>query len=367
MPTIQVEYNSTTTSYPIIIKEGILEKAGKYIAKYCLSHRACVISDEKVGKLYGYPVTNSFKRQGIECDLITVPEGESSKSLDVCRSLYTQLINKKYERTHLITALGGGVVGDLAGFVAATFLRGLPYVQVPTSLLAQVDSSVGGKVALNHPQGKNLMGAFYNPKLVLVDPKTLETLPQREIKSGLGEIIKYSLFGDRQFFGYLNNNLDRLLNLSDREVIEKVISRCLNIKASVVRKDMYESDLRKVLNFGHTIGHGIEASTDYGGFKHGEAVILGMHCEAWISWKMGLLKKSQFDRIEGLLERVEIKYDLDHLEEDQLLEKIKMDKKVKSKKINFVLLTRIGSTVIRDDVPEDIITESINYLKGNLS
>ncbi len=367
MPTIQVEYSPTTTSYPIVIKGGILEKAGEYIAKYCLSQLACVISDGKVGKLYGKAVIKSFKRRGIDCDLITVPEGESSKSLDVCKDLYTQLIEKRYERAHIMIALGGGVVGDLTGFVAATFLRGISYVQVPTSLLSQVDSSVGGKVAVNHPLGKNLIGAFYNPKLVLIDPETLETLPQREIKSGLGEVIKYSLIWDQQFFDYLNDNLDSLLNLSDRKALEKVINRSLKIKASVVRKDMYESDLRKVLNFGHTIGHGIEVSTGYGPLTHGEAVILGMHCEAWISWKMGLLKKSQFDQIERLLERIEIKGDLLDIEKDKLLGKMKMDKKVRKEKINFILLTGIGSTVLRDDIPKDLITGSIDYLKGCMS
>lgn len=367
MPTMKVEYSPTTTSYQIFIEEGILAKTGKYIAENCLSSRACVVSDEKVSKLYGRTVINSLDNWDLDCDLITIPEGETSKSLDMCKKIYTQLIEKKYERTHLIIALGGGVVGDLAGFVASTFLRGVPYVQVPTSLLSQVDSGVGGKVAINHPQGKNLIGAFYNPKLVLIDPSTLQTLSPREIKSGLGEVIKYSLFGDRQFFYYLNNNLDRLLNLSDRKVLEKVISRCLKIKASVVRKDMYETSLRKVLNFGHTIGHGIEASTDYRRFKHGEAVTLGMHCEAWISWKMGLLEKSQFHQIERLLERIEIKGDLFDIEEHKLLERMKMDKKVKSKRINFILLTRIGRAVLRDDIPKDLIRGSIDYLKGRIS
>lgn len=364
MKKIKVEYKTVPTSYPILIEGGIIEKIGQYLAEYNSSNRAAVISDTNVERLYGDLVINSLSKQHMESDLMTVPEGESSKSLNVCSKLFTQLIEKKYERSSNMIALGGGMVGDLAGFVAASYLRGVSYIQIPTSLLAQVDSSVGGKVAVNHPLGKNLIGAFYNPRLVLIDPNTLKTLPKREIKSGLGEVVKYGLIWDVDFFHYLDQNLKALMTLSDQDVLTKVISKCLKIKAAVVSKDIYESGLRKVLNFGHTIGHAIESCTDYARFKHGEAVILGMQCEAWISWKMGLLNKNDFKRAEKLLERIEIKGDLSDIGGDELLEKMKVDKKVVKKKVHFILLEGIGHAVIRDDISKDLIKKSIKYLKG---
>lgn len=367
MKKINVKYPQQKLSYPIYIQEGILDSVGKYISELDLSDRAVIISDNKVGDLYGSVVTESLDKHDIECDLFTVPQGESSKSLDTCAKLFTKMIQKRFERGSLLIALGGGMVGDLAGFVAATFLRGIPFIQLPTSLLAQIDSSVGGKVAVNHPLGKNLIGAFYNPRLVLIDPDTLETLPEREIRAGMGEVIKYGLIWDKNFFGYLDRNLEGLIILEDKEVLAQVILNCVKVKANVVSKDMHEGGIRKILNFGHTIGHAIEASTDYGRFKHGETVTLGMQAEACISHEKGLLDRSDFLKVESFLERIRIDGDLSDIEDNTLVEKMRLDKKVARKKINFILLEGIGKAQVRDDVGKELIINSIKYLKERIN
>ncbi len=261
-------------SYPIFIGEGILSDLGRHCSRLELGRRCAVVSDSHVAQRYGRTAIASLKRAGFDAVLLTVPPGETSKSLKVVERCYDQLARHRLERKSFIVALGGGVVGDLAGFVAATYLRGIPFVQAPTSLLAQVDSSVGGKVGVNLKAGKNLVGAFHQPRFVLCDLAALATLSTREFRAGLAEVIKYGIIYDAALFAQLERDLPLLLK-RDPDVLAGVVARCCQIKAEVVQQDETETGLRAILNFGHTIGHAIEAISGYGKFLHGEAISIG--------------------------------------------------------------------------------------------
>ncbi len=301
-----------------------------------------MISDETVSKLYSDRVIKSLEKAGINSFLHIVPNGENSKSLNILSEIYTDIIKRGLKRDDMIIALGGGVVGDIAGFAAATYLRGVNFVQIPTTLLAQVDSSVGGKVGINHPLGKNLVGSFYQPRFVLIDPEVLYTLPRREILAGMGEVIKYALILEKKFFKFLENNLKTILQLANNKVICKTIKTCCKIKAHVVEKDEKESGLRRILNFGHTLGHALEAATNFNTFKHGEAVIHGMKWASWVSWEKGYLSEEKFNAINALLNRLDIPPIPKGLNSVDLITKIKVDKKQSRKGLNLVLLNDIG-------------------------
>ena len=273
-------------SYKILIGRNLGAELQNFIRETGFSEKALLISDTNVGKLYGENVLRSIREAGLSAELIMVPAGESSKSLQQAEQLYTAAIEHCLDRKSPIFALGGGVVGDLAGFIAATYMRGVPFVQIPTSLLAQVDSGVGGKVAVNHRLGKNLIGAFYQPKRVFMDMGTLDTLPVREIHTGLGEIVKYGVIYDADFFDFLEKNADKALSLEEMAV-QHMVARSCEIKADVVSKDEKEGGLRRILNFGHTVAHAIEKETGYVRYNHGEAVAIGMICAAYISREMG--------------------------------------------------------------------------------
>ncbi len=344
MQNISVKFGKR--SYPIFIGTSSLSDIGKLISERKLGKQAAVISDETVSKLYGDCVLKSLGESRIRPFLHVVPDGEESKSLNVLSEIYTHLIKTGLRRDDMIIALGGGVVGDLAGFAATTYLRGVNFIQVPTTLLAQVDSSVGGKVGINHPLGKNLVGSFYQPKFVLIDPEVLYTLPKREIVAGMGEVIKYALIRDRKFFKLLEENLDTILQLANDKIVSKTINTCCKIKAHVVEKDEKESGLRRILNFGHTLGHALEAATNFNTFKHGEAVIHGMQWASWVSWKKGCLSGEKFKVINTLLNRVHIPPLPAGLNPAGLISKIKMDKKQSGRGLNLVLLKDIGKTRI---------------------
>ena len=266
--TVALEDNS----YPIYIEKGILAQSDKYIKKIYQGNKIMIISDDQVYGYYGELLTNVLKKEFI-VEHVIVPHGEQSKRFDILPSLYKALLNFKLTRTDLIIAFGGGVIGDLAGFVAATYLRGVKLVQIPTSLLAQVDSSVGGKVAVDLPEGKNLVGAFYHPKMVLIDPETLKTLPKRFINDGMGEVIKYGCIKDKELFDKINSyhGFDELY-----QDIDEIIYRCVDIKRDVVERDQFDFGDRLLLNFGHTLGHAIEQYYQYQKYSHGEAVAIGM-------------------------------------------------------------------------------------------
>jgi 3-dehydroquinate synthase len=343
-------------SYPIIISCGLLRSLGEECQKLNLGQRCAIISDHNVAPKYGNAAVQSLKRAGFEPVLITVRAGETAKSLSTAQICFDRLAAHRLERTSFIVALGGGVVGDLAGFVAATYLRGIAFVQVPTTLLAQVDSSVGGKVGVNLRAGKNLVGAFYQPRVVLCDLETLRTLPKREYRAGLAEVIKYGIIYDATLFENLERDTPHLLRC-DADKLPEVIARCCEIKADVVGKDETESGLRAILNFGHTIGHAIEAVSGYGKFLHGEAIAIGQVAAAKLSSSLLGLSKSEVTRIEKLFGAVGLPTHvrLSSVQKKRLLSAMQLDKKVRGGEIKFVLAQRIGKVLWGQKVPLDLI------------
>src|SRR5574341_707943 len=270
-----VPVNAGASKYDVHIGWGTLDRLGEQLAAHTRSCTAAVITNPRVGKIYAGRVVTSLNRSGFRPIVVTIPDGERYKTLRTANRVYDELVRRRFERGDLLVALGGGVVGDLAGFVAATYLRGVRYVQVPTTVVAQVDSSIGGKTGVDHPKGKNLIGAFHHPVMVYADVATLRTLPRREWVAGLAEVIKYGVIADEEFFAYLEGHMGALLKLEERPVV-RVITRSCQIKASVVARDERESDLRRILNYGHTAGHVVETLTGYAAIRHGEAVALGL-------------------------------------------------------------------------------------------
>jgi 3-dehydroquinate synthase len=352
-------------SYPIAIGEGLLPSLGTLI-KDRLSSRTCVvISDRTVAALYLPVVRRTLHSAGISVTPIIVKPGERQKSLQRVNAIISAMIKKRIGRSSIVIALGGGVVGDLAGFVAAVYQRGVDFIQIPTTLLAQVDSSVGGKVGVNHPSGKNLIGAFHQPRFVLADSAVLSTLPRREFICGLGEVVKYGIIADENFFRYLEEHLDNILSL-DREAIVHTISRCCSLKADVVRNDEREnisSGGRAILNFGHTVGHAIEAAVRYSGVKHGEAVLIGMLVETRMAGLLGLLEKTEEERITTLIKRLSLPDILPGLSNRKLLSYMAHDKKVSENKIRFVLPIRVGSVQITGDASQRVVIQSLTDVK----
>ena len=335
---------------------GLLARLGAECAQLKLGQRCAVITDANVGKQFAKAALKSLSASGFETVLITVPAGEKSKRLAVVEKCYDQLAAHRLERKSFIVALGGGVVGDLAGFVAATYLRGIPFVQVPTTLLAQVDSSVGGKTGVNLQAGKNLVGAFYQPQLVLCDLDALKTLPKREYISGLAEVIKYGVIYDAVLFAQLERNLPKLLQ-RDATTLAAVIARCCEIKADVVGQDETESGLRAILNFGHTLGHAIENSSGYGKFLHGEAIAIGQVAAAWLSQKVLGLPSGDAARIEKLFVQagLPVKIKLNTAQRKKLFAAMRLDKKVSGGDVKFVLAEKIGRVRFGCQVASDAI------------
>lgn len=357
----QVRVNLDKDSYVIDISYGNLPSLGSFLQDKGMGNRALVVSDEHVGTLYGSTILQSLEDAGIVAELFCITPGEASKTLATAQILYTKAITMGLDRRSYIIALGGGVVGDLAGFVAATYLRGLPFVQVPTSLLAQVDSSVGGKVAVDHELGKNLIGAFYQPRLVLIDIKALTTLPEDELTAGLGEVIKYGATFDENFFFYLDKHAENIL-AGEQDCLEHIIKRSCEIKAKVVEQDEHEANLRMVLNFGHTIGHAVEAHGGFAGYKHGEAVAIGMHGAARISKHLGLCEQKTVDDLCVLLRKFGLPIGIPGTTPEDLLPYLIRDKKNVGGKINWILLDKIGSYHIYSDVPNEIVLKALREI-----
>ncbi len=343
-------------SYAIKVGGGLLSRLGAECAQLKPGRRCAVITDDNVGGHFAGAALNSLAASGFAPVLISIPAGEKSKRLAVVEKCCDQLAAHRLERNSFIVALGGGVVGDLAGFVAATYLRGIPFVQVPTTLLAQVDSSVGGKTGVNLKAGKNLVGAFYQPRLVLCDLDTLKTLPKREYISGLAEVIKYGVIYDAILFAQLERNLPKLLQ-RDAATLRNVIARCCEIKADVVGQDETESGLRAILNFGHTIGHAIENSSGYGKFLHGEAIAIGQVAAAKLSHEILGLPSGDAERIEKLFVRagLPVKIKLSPVQRKKLFTAMKLDKKISAGEITFVLAEKIGKVVWGRKVSSDLI------------
>ncbi len=337
-----------TRSYFIWIKPRLLQHLGELYTHYQLGARAAIITDETVAALYGHQVEEGLRRVGIETIVLSVPPGEASKSLRTAEMLYTRLLESGCDRHTTIIALGGGVIGDLAGFVASTVLRGVPYIQVPTTLLAQVDSSVGGKTGVNHPLGKNLIGTFYQPRCVFIDPEVLKTLPERERWSGLAEVIKYGLIRDPALWARVEEKLEDFVQRP--EMLSEVIARCCEIKAEIVSADEREGGLRKFLNFGHTVGHALEAASDYE-LRHGEAIAWGMLREARLSHQKAGLSASELERIEKLLAHFP-KPPVAQISSKRVIELMRRDKKAHDGRVQFVLLRSIGDPTLCDTVAE---------------
>lgn len=345
-------------SYSILIGAGLLPRLGEHCRRLKLATRCAVITDANVAPLYVRPTLQSLRAAGFEPAWLTVPAGETAKSLRNVQACYDQLAAQRLERKSFVVALGGGVVGDLAGFVAATYLRGLPFVQVPTTLLAQVDSSVGGKVGVNLKAGKNLVGAFHQPSLVLADLATLDTLPVREYRAGLAEVIKYGIICDAAFFHRLERDFERLLK-RDPAVLTAVIARCCAIKAEVVGQDERESGRRAILNFGHTLGHGLEAISGYGRYLHGEAIAIGQVAAARLSQHLTGLPPAEVERIRWLFEQAGLPTSvrLRPAQTRALLDALRLDKKVADGEVRFVLARRLGSVSHGLAVPAAMIRE----------
>jgi 3-dehydroquinate synthase len=348
-------------SYSIEIGGKLLATLGQRCVDLGLGKRCAIITDRRVGPLYAKAAVASLKKAGFESHVITVPSGEKAKSLTVVGQCYDELAAQRMERKSFVVALGGGVVGDLAGFVAASYLRGIPFVQVPTTLLSQVDSSVGGKTGVNLKAGKNLVGAFYQPRLVLCALDTMKTLPEREYRAGLAEVIKYGIIYDAQLFERLECDMPLLLK-KDARVLAEVVARCCEIKADVVGQDETESGLRAILNFGHTIGHAIEAISGYGKYLHGEAISIGQVAAAKISAEQMGFPEEDVARVTQLFKRAGLPTNikLTSVQRAKLFGAMKLDKKVSAGEIKFVLARKIGHVEFGQKVGTDTINRAID-------
>ncbi len=334
-------------SYPIHIGAGIISRAGEAFRSVNFPRRVAVVSNATVGDLYAEALLASLRDAGYQAELMLLPDGEEYKTLETLNQLFEGLIRGNYDRHCGLVALGGGVIGDMVGFAAATYLRGVPFVQVPTTLLAQVDSSVGGKTGVNHPLGKNLIGAFYQPRLVLIDVATLKTLPPRDLAAGLAEVVKYGVICDRDFFAWLEQQASSLLSL-ERSALEQAVKRSCQIKANVVESDEKESSLRAILNYGHTFGHAVETLAGYGRFRHGEAVAIGMVVAAELSRRLGRCTEADVAAIRSLLESFQLPVCPPSLPLADYLEAMERDKKVKDGRLRFILNLGIGACEITD-------------------
>jgi 3-dehydroquinate synthase len=346
-------------SYPIHIGPGLLDR-GDLIRTHLPQPAAVIITNTVVAPLYLKKLQESLSRQQITCTSIVLPDGEEHKNWQTLNQVFDALMGFRAERKTTLIALGGGVIGDLTGFAAAVFQRGVPFVQIPTTLLAQVDSSVGGKTAINHPLGKNMIGAFYQPRVVIADTDTLRTLPDRELSAGLAEVIKYGLIGDAEFFLWLEMNMESLIARDATALTHAIEVSCRN-KAGVVAKDEREEGVRALLNFGHTFGHAIESGLGYGEWLHGEAVGAGMAIASRVSRHMGLVDSRCVERIDELLRRARLPIRGPALGADRYIELMGHDKKVEGGRMRFILLRDIGSAFISDQVSD----EALRAVLGN--
>ena len=358
LPKGRIQVNLGYRSYPIFIGSNI-DEVGVIAKGFNLGGKILIVSDTKVYPLYGKRVKEALRKANFEVESAQIPPGERYKSLAQARKLYNACLDFKLERNSSLLALGGGVVGDLTGFVAATYLRGVNFLFIPTTLLAQVDASVGGKVAVNLSRGKNLVGSFYQPRFVLIDPEVLLTLPPRRIREGMAEVIKSAMIKDKSFFSYIEKNLDRIKALNPYP-LRFIIGKSLKIKVGVVEEDeREEKGIRQILNLGHTVAHAIEAAASYKRYTHGEAVAVGMIASGRIAVKMGYFPLTSFLRLENLLREVGLPTSFKEIDKGKFWQALFLDKKVKEGRINFVLLKDIGKAFLTSSVPKSIIREVI--------
>ena len=342
-------------SYPIYVGPGLLARPD-LIVERLPQKKAAIITNSTVGPLYLESLRGALVERGVAAVTITLPDGEIHKDWETLNGIFDSLLEYRCERGTTLIALGGGVIGDLAGFAAAVYQRGVPFIQIPTTLLAQVDSSVGGKTAINHPLGKNMIGAFYQPLAVVSDTDTLTTLPPRELSAGIAEVVKYGLIRDRAFFEWLEANMARLMK-READALGYAIERSCAIKAEIVAVDERETGDRALLNFGHTFGHAIEAALGYGSWLHGEAVAAGMVLAAKLSHRLGLIAAADVARTADLLARADLPTAAPELGIERYLELMGHDKKVRDGRIRFILLKRLGEAFISADVPRAALAD----------
>lgn len=354
---VHLESSQSDRSYPIYIGSGLLEQV-EYILPYLKQKRVVIVTNETVAPLYLKKIQDAFEHHGVSAVAIILPDGENYKDWETLNLIFDALLKQNCERKTTLVALGGGVIGDLTGFAAATYLRGISFVQVPTTLLAQVDSSVGGKTGINHPLGKNMIGSFYQPLLVLADSSALFTLPDREFRSGLAEVVKYGLIRDGIFFDWLEANMGKLI-ARDLATLNTAICRSCEIKAEIVAADEHESGVRALLNLGHTFGHAVENAMGYGQWLHGEAVAAGTIVAAELSKRMNLISETELMRIRNLFKLANLPISLPAVSSNHYFDLMKLDKKVEGGKIRFILLNQIGRAAIFDNIPESFVTETM--------
>lgn len=361
-----IPVNLPQNPYQIAIAPDSLSQLGQYLSNLKLGKKVLLISNPEIFNYYGEVAYNSLEAAGFEIGSHLIPAGEVYKTLDSISKIYDAALEQRLERASTLVALGGGVIGDMVGFAAATWLRGVNFVQVPTSLLAMVDASIGGKTGVNHPKGKNLIGAFYQPRLVLIDPQVLQTLPAREFRAGMAEVIKYGIVWDADLFSQLEatERLDELGALEE-ELLLAILSRCCQAKVDVVTKDEREAGVRAILNYGHTIGHAIESLTGYGTLNHGEAVAIGMAAAGKIATRLHLWSATETERQDCLIAKANLPNKIPaNLKAGDIIEALQADKKVKAGKIRFVLPEQIGKVKITDQVPTEIIRDVLESLKS---
>jgi len=343
-------------SYPIIVEAGILGSIEKNIAPMISSRKCLIVTDSNVSELYEEKVVSVLKSAGADVAVSKFQAGEAQKHLETMMGIYHDAVTAGLDRSSYIIALGGGVPGDIAGFTAATYMRGIKFIQIPSSLLAMVDSSVGGKTGVDLPEGKNLVGAFWQPEMVVVDPELLITLPRRELLCGLAEVVKYAVIMDAEFLDLLEANIDKLLAL-DLEFYSQIVSHCCKCKADIVRQDEREGGIRAILNYGHTFGHAVEAVAGFGVVEHGEGVAIGMAMAADVAVAMGMVDQSMADRQEKLLKAIGLPVDVADVTPEQLLVAMGSDKKKEGSKKKFVLPEKLGKASIFDNVEDSMLLE----------
>jgi len=361
-PNLAAEVHHSRGSYPVVAGWGILDNIGERLSEVGVKNCAYIITDENVMNPYGRTVQRSLQKSGIAAHCFVIPAGESSKCFELAQAIYNWLVELRAERGQALISVGGGVVGDLGGYVAATFLRGLPFVQVPTSMAAMVDASIGGKVAINMPQAKNLVGAFHQPRGVFADVETLSTLGKRELAEGWAEAIKHGFILDSSLVDVFEEHAEALMAV-EPEISTEVIRRSMAIKADVVSRDEQETlGIRILLNYGHTIGHALESSTEYGRFLHGEGVSVGMMGAACMAQEMGILPSDVVSRQRRLLERFNLPIIAKGVVAQDVLQAMSLDKKNQGGGNRWVMLKDTGTAVVRSDVPRELVERTVRDL-----
>jgi 3-dehydroquinate synthase len=343
------------TPYDVLVGAGLLDRLHEFLPAGV--SRYAIVTNVTVRPLYCERVAEALQRTGAEVIVVGLPDGEAYKSWHTLNAIYDALLGHQCDRKTVLVALGGGVIGDMTGFAAATYMRGIPFLQIPTTLLAQVDSSVGGKTAINHPRGKNMIGAFYQPKHVFADIETLATLPGRELSAGLAEVVKHGLIRDREFFEWCEANGTRLLQ-GDQAALTHAVTRSVQIKAAVVKEDPTERGVRALLNLGHTFGHALEAELGYGTWLHGEAVGCGLVLAADLSLRLGFIEAADVERVRACVRALELPVTIPGLRAENLLDLMRVDKKVDAGKVRFVVLRGIGHAELQA-VPLSLVRESL--------